>query len=101
MREQQGKYARHFLAYPFQGKERNRSTKHSKTETTTTYPKRTPLRQRQLPARPADQPAAEATDKGGQYQRLLLDTLILVVSSARRAILGSLAVGVIIARSSC
>jgi hypothetical protein len=93
------KYASHFLAYPFQGKERNSEhdalekgdtgklpeTDLSKNTNTYTLGK-------------ADEPAAEAMGKGGQYQRLLLSIVILAGEIGAFLLLGSLALGVVIAQ---
>jgi hypothetical protein len=47
---------------------------------------------------PADDPAAEAMGKGGQYQRLLLAIVILLGEIGAYLLLGALAVGVILAQ---
>jgi len=50
------------------------------------------------PLSPADEPAAEAMGKGGQYQRLLLAIVILLGEFGAFLLLGALAVGVIVAQ---
>ncbi len=50
------------------------------------------------PLGPADEPAAEAMGKGGQYQRLLLAIVILLGEFGAFLLLGALAVGVIVAQ---
>jgi TrbL/VirB6 plasmid conjugal transfer protein len=50
------------------------------------------------PLDPADEPAAEAMGKGGQYQRLLLAIVILLGEIGAYLLLGALAVGVILAQ---
>jgi hypothetical protein len=50
------------------------------------------------PLGPADEPAAEAMGKGGQYQRLLLAIVILLGEIGAYLLLGALAVGVILAQ---
>lgn len=93
------KYARHFLPFP-PGSDR-RGAEHEALEhgdngdlpasdtgkTDGTYP-----------LGPADEPAAEAMGKGGQYQRLLLAIVILLGEIGAFLLLGALAVGVILAQ---
>ncbi|HEV3070095.1 MAG TPA: type IV secretion system protein [Solirubrobacteraceae bacterium] len=93
------KYASHFLAYPFQSKDRNSehealekgdtghlpSSDPGKTDGTYTLGK-------------TDEPAAEAMGKGGQYQRLLLAVVILLGEIGAFLLLGALALGVILAQ---
>ncbi len=89
------KYAAHFLAFPFQSHRRgseHEALEHGDSEdlpasdagkTDGSYP-----------LGPADQPAAEAMGKGGQYQRLLLALVILLGELGAYLLLGALAVGV-------
>jgi hypothetical protein len=93
------KYAAHFLAFPFQSHRRN--SEHEALEhgddndlpasdagkTDGTYP-----------LGPADEPAAEASGKSGQYQRLLLALVILLGEIGAYLLLGALAFGVILAQ---
>ena len=94
-----GKYATHFLQYPFQSPNRNsehEALEHGDEEdlpdadsskNSGTYP-----------LGPADTPASEAMGKGGQYQRLLLAFVILLGEVGAYLLLGALAVGVILAQ---
>ncbi len=92
------KYAPHFLAYPFQGKERNQEYEALEHADDNDLPETDPGRHNgSYPLGPADKPAAEAAGKGGQYQRLLLSLLILAGELGAWLLLGALAVGVIIA----
>ncbi len=93
------KYATHFLQYPFQSPNRNsehEALEHGDEEdlpdadsskNSGTYP-----------LGPADEPAAEAMGKGGQYQRLGLAFMILLGEVGAYLLLGALAVGVILAQ---
>jgi hypothetical protein len=92
------KYAPHFLAYPFQSKERNQEYEALEHGDSSKLPDSDPGKHDgSYPLGPADQPAAEAAGKGGQYQRLLLSILIGLGSLGAWLLLGALAVGVIIA----
>jgi hypothetical protein len=53
---------------------------------------------RTYPLGPADEPAAEAMGKGGQYQRLLLAFVIALGEIGAFLLLGALAIGVIVAQ---
>jgi len=93
------KYATHFLQYPFQSP--NRNAEHEALE----HGDREDLPEADssknsgtYPLGPADEPAAEAMGKGGQYQRLLLAFLILLGEIGAYLLLGALAVGVILAQ---
>lgn len=93
------KYASHFLAYTFLS--HNRGSEHEALEKgdDEDLPESDPGKSTgTYPLGPQDKPAAEAMDKGGQYQRLLLTLVILVGEIGAFALLGSLAVGVIIAQ---
>jgi hypothetical protein len=92
------KYAPHFLAYPFQSKERNEEYEALQHGTDSKLPESDPGKSNgSYPLGPADEPAAEAAGKGGQYERLLLSILIAVGSLGAWLLLGALAVGVLIA----
>ncbi len=92
------KYAPHFLAYPFQGKERNQEYEALEHADDNDLPETDPGKHNgSYPLGPADKPAAEASGKGGQYQRLLLSLLILTGELGAWLLLGALAVGVIVA----
>ncbi len=91
------KYATHFLQFPPGSHRRgaeHEALEHGDNEdlpasdpgkTDSTYP-----------LGPADEPAAEAMGKGGQYQRLLLAIVILVGEIGAYLLLGALAAGVIL-----
>ena len=92
------KYAPHFLAYPFQGKERNQEYEALEHGDDHDLPETDPGKHNgSYPLRPADEPASEASGKGGQYQRLLLSLLILAGEIGAWLLLGALAIGVMIA----
>jgi len=92
------KYAPHFLAYPFQSKERNQEYEALEHGDSSKLPESDPGKHDgSYPLGPADEPAAEAAGKGGQYQRLLLSILIALGSLGAWLLLGALAVGVLIA----
>jgi hypothetical protein len=93
------KYATHFLAYPFQSKERgseHEALEHGDDED---LPESDPGKTSgTYPLGPADEPAAEAAGKGGQYQRLGLAIVIVVGEVGAYLLLGALALGVILAQ---
>lgn len=94
----EAKYAPHFLAYPFQSHERNQEYEALEHGDNSKLPESDPARSNSsYPLGPADEPAAEAAGKGGQYQRLLLSILILLGELGAWLLLGALAIGVIIA----
>ncbi len=86
------KYATHFLEFPFQS--HNRDSEHEALENgdEEDLPDADPAKASgTYPLGPADEPAAEAMGKGGQYERLLLAIVILIgearrVPAARRAV---------------
>lgn len=93
------KYASHFLAYPFQSKARNSEHEALEKGDTGDLPSSDPGKTNgTYPLGKADEPAAEAMGKGGQYQRLLLSIVILVGELGAFLLLGALAVGVILAQ---
>ncbi len=93
------KYASHFLAYPFQSKARNSEHEALEKGDTGDLPSSDPGKTSgTYPLGKADEPAAEAMGKGGQYQRLLLSIVILVGELGAFLLLGALAVGVILAQ---
>jgi len=94
----ENKYAPHFLAYPFQSHERNQEYEALEHGSDSKLPESDPGKHDgSYPLGPADQPAAQAAGKGGQYERLLLSILIAVGSLGAWLLLGALALGVIIA----
>ncbi|HTZ65630.1 MAG TPA: type IV secretion system protein [Solirubrobacteraceae bacterium] len=93
------KYATHFLQYRFQSP--NRNSEHAALE----HGDEEDLPQADssknsgaYPLAPADEPAAEAMGKAGQYQRLLLAFVILLGEVGAYLLLGALALGVILAQ---
>jgi hypothetical protein len=93
------KYAAHFLAYAYQSPDRNSEHDALGHGETSKLPESDPAKNNgsyQLGA--ADQPAAEAMSKGGQYQRLLLAIVILAGELGAFCLLGALALGVILAQ---
>lgn len=92
------KYAPHFLAFPFQSHRRNSEYKALEKGDTSELPASDPGKtDKSYPLGPADEPAAEAAGKGGQYQRVLLALVILAGELGAFLLLGALALGVIIA----
>lgn len=93
------KYASHFLAYEFQSKERNSEHEALEKGDTGDLPSSDPgKRNGTYKLGKADEPAAEAMGKGGQYQRLLLSIVILLGELGAFLLLGALALGVILAQ---
>jgi hypothetical protein len=93
------KYAPHFLAYPFQSSGRNSEHDALGHGETSKLPESDPAKNNgSYPLGAADQPAAEAAGKGGQYQRLLLAIVILAGELGAFLLLGALALGVILAQ---
>lgn len=94
----ENKYAPHFLAYPFQSKGRNSEYEALEHGDAGDLPDSDPAKaSKSYPLGPADKPAAEASGKGGQYQRVLLALVILAGELGAFLLLGALATGVIIA----
>ncbi len=92
------KYAPHFLAYPFQSHERNQEYEALEHGDDHDLPETDPGKHNSsYPLGAADEPASEASGKGGQYQRLLLALLILAGETGAWLLLGALAIGVITA----
>ena len=93
------KYASHFLAYPFQSKARNSEHEALEKGDTGDLPSSDPGKGNgSYMLGKADEPAAEAMGKGGQYQRLLLSIVILLGEVGAFLLLGALALGVILAQ---
>ena len=93
------KYASHFLAYPFQSKARNSEHEALEKGNTGDLPSSDPGKGNgSYTLGKADEPAAEAMGKGGQYQRLLLSIVILLGEVGAFLLLGALALGVILAQ---
>lgn len=93
------KYATHFLAYPFQSSARNSEHEALENGDNEDLPQSDPAKTSgTYKLGPADEPAAEAMGKGGQYERLLLAIVILVGEAGSYLLLGALALGVILAQ---
>ncbi len=93
------KYASHFLAYEFQSKERNSEHEALEKGDTGDLPSSDPGKSNgTYKLGKADEPAAEAMGKGGQYQRMLLSIVILLGELGAFLLLGALALGVILAQ---
>jgi TrbL/VirB6 plasmid conjugal transfer protein len=93
------KYAPHFLAYPYQSKARNSEHEALEEGDTGDLPSSDPAKTNgTYRLAKADEPAAEAMGKGGQYQRLLLSIVILAGEIGAFLLLGALALGVILAQ---
>lgn len=93
------KYAPHFLAYPYQSSNRNAEHEALEQGTDEDLPETDPAKHDgSYPLGKADEPAAEAMGKGGQYQRLLLAIVILAGEIGAFLLLGALALGVILAQ---
>jgi hypothetical protein len=93
------KYAPHFLAYPFQSPARNAEHEALEHGSDEDLPSSDPAKHDGgYPLGPADEPAAEAMGKGGQYQRLLLAIVILAGELGAFLLLGALSLGVILAQ---
>jgi hypothetical protein len=93
------KYAPHFLPYAFQSPGRNSEHDALGHGTEEDLPESDPAKNSgAYPLGAADEPAAEAMGKGGQYQRLLLAVLILAGELGAFCLLGALALGVILAQ---
>jgi hypothetical protein len=93
------KYAPHFLAYPYQSKDRNSEHEALEEGNSGDLPSSDPGKTNgTYKLGKADEPAAEAMGKGGQYQRLLLSIVILAGEIGAFLLLGALALGVILAQ---
>jgi hypothetical protein len=93
------KYAPHFLAYPFQSPGRNAEYEALKNGEDAKLPESDPAKHNgTYPLGPADEPAAEAMGKGGQYERLLLSIVILAGELGAWLLVGALALAVILAQ---
>lgn len=93
------KYATHFLAYRFGSKDRGYEHEALENGDDEDLPASDPAKTSgTYPLGPADEPAAEAVNKGGQYQRLLLAIVILPCELGAYLLLGGLALGVILAQ---
>lgn len=93
------KYAPHFLAFPYQSDRRNREHEALEKGDVSALPASDAGKtDGSYPLGKADEPAAEAMGKGGQYQRLLLSVVIFVGELGAFALLGALAFSVILAQ---
>jgi hypothetical protein len=93
------KYAPHFLAYPFQSPGRNAEYEALKNGEDSKLPESDPSKNNgSYPLGAADEPAAEAMGKGGQYERLLLAIVVLAGELGAWLLIGALALSVILAQ---
>ncbi len=93
------KYAAHFLQYPFQSPNRNSEHEALEHGDEEDLPEADSNKNGgTYPLGPADEPAAEAAGKGGQYQRLMFALVILIGEVGAYLLLGALALGVILAQ---
>lgn len=93
------KYASHFLAYPYQSPGRNAEYEALKAGETSKLPSSDPAKNNgSYPLGKADEPAAEAAGKGGQYERLLITILLVASELGIWLLLGALCAGVILAQ---
>jgi hypothetical protein len=92
------KYASHFLEFPAQSKEREAEHEALEKGSDADLPELDPGKNnKSYPLGPADEPAAEAMGQGGQYQRLLLALVIFAGELGALLLLGSMALGVLLA----
>ncbi len=93
------KYAPHFLAFPYQSHRRNSEHEALEKGDAAALPASDPAKTNgTYPLGEQDKPAAEAMDKGGQYQRLLLSIVIFLGEMGAFLLLGALAFSVILAQ---
>lgn len=92
------KYAPHFLRYAPGSDERNSEYDALNTGDSRKLPDSDPGKKSSYKLGPADKPAADAMEKGGQYQRLLLAVVIFLGELGAFLLLGSLSVAVILAQ---
>ncbi len=94
----ENKYDTHFLPYPFQSKDRNGEYEALAHGDAGELPSSDPAKNNgSYRLGPADEPAAEAAGKGGQFQRALLAIVIFAGELGAFLLLGALAIGVILA----
>lgn len=92
------KYAQHFLPYAFQSEDRGSEHEALEKGDTGKLPSSDPGKSDGYTLGKADEPAAEAMGKGGQYQRLLLSIVILAGETGAFLLLGALAAGIVVAQ---
>ena len=93
----QRKYAPHFLRFAPGSDERNAEYEALSKGDASKLPEADPARA-SYKLGPADKPAAEAMEAGGQYQRLLVAIVVFVGELGAFCLLGALSVGVILAQ---
>jgi hypothetical protein len=97
--DDRNKYAPHFLAFPFQSSRRNAEHDALAHGSDQNLPASDPGKaDGSYPLGLADQPAAEAMGKGGQYERLLLAIVILAGELGAFLLLGALSLAVVLAQ---
>lgn len=93
------KYAPHFLAYPYQSKDRDSEHEALEEGNTGDLPSSDPGKTNgTYRLGKTDESAVEAMGKGGQHQRLMLSIVILAGEIGAFLLLGALALGVILAQ---
>jgi hypothetical protein len=94
-----GKYAPHFLRFAPGTDERNEEYEALNDGDSSELPEADPSKQRgDYKLGPADNPATDAMEEGGQYQRLLVAVIVFVAELGAFCLLGALSVGVILAQ---
>jgi hypothetical protein len=93
------KYAPHFLRFAPTSEERDAEYQALDDRDASRLPDADPSKRRgDYPLGAADEPAADAMEKGGQYQRLLLATVVFCGELGAFLLLGALTVGVTLAQ---
>ena len=93
------KYAPHFLAYPFESAGRNAEYEALKAGEDAKLPSSDPAKSNgTYPLGKADEPAAEASGQGNQYERLLITIVLAPSELGIWLLLGALCAGVILAQ---
>jgi hypothetical protein len=94
-----GKYASHFLRFAPGSDERNEEYEALNDGDSSELPEADPSKQRgDYKLGPADKPATDAMEEGGQYQRLLVAIVVFIAELGAFCLLGALSVGVILAQ---
>jgi hypothetical protein len=98
----ENKYAARFLQYAPESDDRNAEYAALKAGDTGKLPDTDPAKQHperaRYPLGNVDKPAADASDKGGQYQRLLMAVVVFTGELGCFFLLGSLSIGVVLAQ---
>ncbi|MFT3864004.1 MAG: hypothetical protein QM729_07005 [Solirubrobacterales bacterium] len=93
------KYGAHFLRFGPESEERDEEFEALQKGDASKLPEADPSKAKgDYKLGPADEPAATAMEKGGQYERLLVALLVFVCELGAFCLLGALSVGVILAQ---